>query len=477
LHLVQEAQRAVQDVVGNATPGKRGPKKGATNGLAEYSKAEHERLKVNTNTDASDFLAKPGQETLRLQGASPVQLAICQRWSQMPAEQQANWKQKAERSNAASDEASEIKQLIAQAGIADPVEARTLPRKDGSGAELVTWVGDNEFVVSQSDYASASATAAGPLGVAWRQKYNTPVGSVMKDEGPGPAQLSPGADLTDEAPYSCYDTARCLRHSAAVHEVGVRITSTICSFLKRSGHPDDCVSSLWQLQWTTAPSSWRTTEFVEYFVVAHALLNPFRVIVLPLLRGPSEGLHRLGVLNLDWSFSEGRFAFATIYEYVAARNIPWAHCAEVRLACTEWSAHGWSSVVCGRTRAPTSALWQAAAGGAGASATGETEAGTRATQALAVLASLLAARRPTATAPWRRATKTKGKRGVGKRRARIVKPKGKRKRKVLHLWPLCLCCHIGPCCHFRPLLQYWPASPFCEIMLPFAIFPKGSYSE
>jgi hypothetical protein len=73
---------------------------------AEYSKAEHKSLKANTNTDASDFLAKPGQETLRLQGASGVQLAICKRWWQMPPEQQAYWNQKAERSNESSDEAS-----------------------------------------------------------------------------------------------------------------------------------------------------------------------------------------------------------------------------------------------------------------------------------------------------------------------------------------------------------------------------------
>ena len=76
-----------------------------------------------------------------------------------------------------------------------------------------------------------------------------------------------------------------------------------------------------------------------WFLVAHALLSPYRVIVLRLMSSETEGsLYTMGR-------ADGILAFTLLYEYVANLPIPWARdCLTIRLNLLSWEIETWDSL-------------------------------------------------------------------------------------------------------------------------------------
>ena len=74
-------------------------------------------------------------------------------------------------------------------------------------------------------------------------------------------------------------------------------------------------------------------------MLGHALLNPYRVIVLPLQpSAPSDAaIYRFGAAG-DMGFD-----FRTVYGWLHGLEIPW-HCSDVVLTRYEWDVQGWSSL-------------------------------------------------------------------------------------------------------------------------------------
>jgi len=295
---------------------------GAQYGYNEFCKAEHARLKAAANV----VCPKPC-------GCSPQQERINQSWHALPASAKAVWAGKAAAKN----------QDTPSAGSPRPVRPIGPIVAADADARPKTLTGDTKHILTEAEYnTSQGHSHCGVKGLEahWRQTHNKPLGAVQGAE----------QDFTPEAPRCCLLAGNCDRHPMHIREVSLAATSAICRGLCH-GAPGILLPSLWQLTWRIrwaeaagsfpepagrvpgstgivpptpgavpeSPGSVPEPDFVrkgeaagcELFLVAHALLGPYRVIVLPLQKGASANP------NYRMSYDRGRWDFALLYDFVA----------------------------------------------------------------------------------------------------------------------------------------------------------------
>ena len=269
-------------------------------GFDAFCKAEHARLRCAANVHSP-----------RPSGCSPLQASITKSWVALPATAKAVWASTAAASNQANAAAHP------EAGISPALPSA--PHRQGTWANTRerprTFTGDARRILTEAEYKEllrGSSQGAKVFEAQWRHLHNEPIGA------PGET------DFTPEAPRCCRVAGDCDRHPKYIREVARAATTAICGGLRKDTL-GTALPSLWRLTWRMlgcvpqppgcvpgqAGRVPGETTGSGLFLVVHALLGPYRVIVLPVHPTPaSASTYRL-------SYSVGRWGFALLFDHIA----------------------------------------------------------------------------------------------------------------------------------------------------------------
>ena len=140
-------------------------------------------------------------------------------------------------------------------------------------------------------------------------------------------------------------TGDCTRFGKDVLAAGERACSCIASWVAstskqaKTNKEEDAVAfkgdslSVWSVSWDGAPAQ------VEYSMLAHALLSPYRIIVVRL-----EGLDHASSLFRFRKTSDMILDFVVFYEWLHGLNISWDTCLEVRLNMHTFDVAAWNAM-------------------------------------------------------------------------------------------------------------------------------------
>ena len=276
-------------------------------------------------------------------GCSVAQRDINSRWRALPRSAQAFWNATAARKHDESKNVAAQDQVPSElAGAGTLVRAYRWAQVQPWAPQPQTWSGDALAILSETEYRAVHegpCSSCHGLEAQWRSAFNTPVGS----EGAKPmsASVSSGGEqpeLVAEQPRSCFAAGDCDRYPSDVREVAEATARVICQYLRSKSEASKL--SAWRLKWCIPTRDGeKLSQSSACFLVAHALLSPYRVIVLRLLSSDTEGsLYTMGR-------ADGILDFALLYDYVANLPIPWARdCLTIRLNLLSWEIETWDSL-------------------------------------------------------------------------------------------------------------------------------------
>ena len=220
-------------------------------------------------------------------------------------------------------------------------------------------VGDADSILTEEEYAAcrASVQSWAAMEETWSLEFNTPM------ERPNSYYV--GDEEEVETLPTCCKKGDCSKFPNQALAAGARAGSLIAAWVRKQGGLQDseigsaCEAdnehvdgflSVWSFSAVDrSPTESSTEEPREivcgYVIVAHVLLSPVRVIVVP-LESVSGG--RLAFTWTDDSIP----AFQLLYAYLDTLAVNWDTCGA--LYCNEmaWGVEGWSSIrVSATTRA------------------------------------------------------------------------------------------------------------------------------